>query len=168
MFYGRSCSSKASNLGNQDSHRDSGGLSPVQTDWWADIRSNSLLVHFLRQYAIKPKEPTQISVVLKSLCAYIEPCSCAQFANLHPGANLHPLMSRSYANKLCSYVLNDSNSVLSQCMCVGGRGGGGGGASSIFRRRSVLLKLSHYIHIKAKSEKHIHNMITIFYLYFIQ
>ena len=23
---------------------------------------------------------------------------------VHPGANLHPLMSRSYANKLCSYV----------------------------------------------------------------
>ena len=42
-----------------------------QTDWWADIRSNSLLVHFLRQYAIKSKEPTQISVVLKSVCAYI-------------------------------------------------------------------------------------------------
>ena len=56
---------------------------------------------------------------------------------------------------------------LSVCVSVEG-GGGGGGASSIFRRRSVLLKLSHYIHIKAKSEKHIHNMITIFYLYFIQ
>ena len=25
-------------------------------------------------------------------------------ANIHPGVNLHPLMSRSYANKLCSYV----------------------------------------------------------------
>ena len=24
--------------------------------------------------------------------------------NLHPGANLHPLASRSYANKSCSYV----------------------------------------------------------------
>ena len=37
-----------------------GGLSSVQTGWLADIRSNTLLVHFLRQYAIKPKEPTQI------------------------------------------------------------------------------------------------------------
>ena len=46
------------------------------------------------------------------------------------------------------------------CVC-----GGGGGASSIFRRRSVWLKLSHSIHIKAKSKKHIHNMTTIFYLY---
>ena len=44
-----------------------GGLSPVQTDWRADIRSYTLLVHFLRQYAIKPKEPTQICVVLKSV-----------------------------------------------------------------------------------------------------
>ena len=43
----------------------------------------------------------------------------------------------------------------------------GGGASSIFRRRSVWLKLLHSIHIKAKSEKHIHNITTtcIFYLY---
>ena len=49
-------------------------------------------------------------------------------------------------------------------VCVSGEGGGGG-ASSIFRRRSVWLKLSHFIHIKAKSEKHIHNMATIFYLY---
>ena len=38
----------------------------------------------------------------------------------------------------------------------GGGGGGGGGASSIFRYKG---------HIKAKSEKHIHNMATIFYLY---
>ena len=43
--------------------------------------------------------------------------------------------------------------------------GGGGGASSMFRRRSVWLKLLHSIHIKAKSEKHIHNMTTIFYSY---
>ena len=43
--------------------------------------------------------------------------------------------------------------------------GGGGGASSLFRRRSVWLKLSHSIHKKVKSEKHIHNMTTIFYLY---
>ena len=47
----------------------------------------------------------------------------------------------------------------------GGGGGGGGGASSIFRRRRVWLKLSHSIHLKAKSEKHVHNMTTIFYLY---
>ena len=44
-------------------------------------------------------------------------------------------------------------------------GGGGGGASSIFRRRIVCMKLLHTIHLKAKSEKHIHNMTTIFYLY---
>ena len=43
--------------------------------------------------------------------------------------------------------------------------GEGGGSSSIFRRRSVWLKLLHSIHIKAKSEKHIHNMTTMFYLY---
>ena len=41
----------------------------------------------------------------------------------------------------------------------------GRGASSLFRRRSVWLKLLQSIHIKAKSEKHIHNMTTIFYLY---
>ena len=28
-------------------------------------------------------------------------------------------------NSLCFNVLNDSNSVLSRCMCVRGRGGGG-------------------------------------------
>ena len=50
-------------------------------------------------------------------------------------------------------------------VCVSGEEGGGGGASSIFRRWSVWLKLSHSIHIKAKSEKRIHNMTTIFYLY---
>ena len=57
--------------------------------------------------------------------------------------------------------------VLSRCMCVRVKvgGGGGGGASSIFRRRRVWLKLLHSIHIKAKSEKHIHNMTTIFYSY---
>ena len=48
-------------------------------------------------------------------------------------------------------------------VCVSGEGGGG--ASSTFRRRSVWLKCSHSIHIKAKSEKHIHYMTTIFYLY---
>ena len=69
-------------------------------------------------------------------------------------------------NSLCSNVLNDSISVLSRCMCRRGRGGGGGGgASSLFRRRSVWLKLLQSIHIKVKSEKHIHNMTTIFYLY---
>ena len=45
-------------------------------------------------------------------------------------------------------------------MCVRGRGA----ASSIFRRRSLWLKPLHSIHIKAKSEKHIHKMATIFYL----
>ena len=43
--------------------------------------------------------------------------------------------------------------------------GEGGDASSIFRRRSVLLKISHSIHIKAESEKHNNNLTTIFYLY---
>ena len=66
-------------------------------------------------------------------------------------------------NSLCSNVLNDSISVLSRCMCVRGRGGGGGRASSLFRRRSVWLTLLQSIHIKVKSEKHIHNMTTIFY-----
>ena len=53
-------------------------------------------------------------------------------------------------------------------VCVLGEGGGG--ASSIFRRRSVWLKPLHSIHIKAKSEKHIHNMLgclgwaTLFYI----
>ena len=61
-------------------------------------------------------------------------------------------------NSLCLNVLNDSISVLSRCMCV--RGMEGGGASSLFRRRSVWLKLSYSIHIKVKSEKHIHNMTT--------
>ena len=48
-------------------------------------------------------------------------------------------------------------------VCVSGERGGG--ASSIFRRRSVCMKLLHSIHIKAKSEKHIHNMKTIFFVY---
>ena len=64
-------------------------------------------------------------------------------------------------NSLCLNVLNDINYVLSGCICVGGRGD----ASSIFRRRSVLLKISHSIHIKAESEKHNNNLTTIFYLY---
>ena len=65
-------------------------------------------------------------------------------------------------NSLCLIVLNAINYVLSGCMCVGGRGG----ASSIFRRQSAWLKISHSIHIKAKSEKHNNNnLTTIFYLY---
>ena len=51
-------------------------------------------------------------------------------------------------NSLSLNVLNDSMFVLSRCMCVRERGGG----SSLF-------------HIKVKSEKHIHNMTKIFYLY---
>ena len=47
-------------------------------------------------------------------------------------------------------------------VCVSGEEDG---ASSIFRLWSVWLKLSNSIHIKSKSEKHIHNMTTIFYLY---
>ena len=64
-------------------------------------------------------------------------------------------------NSLCFNVLNDSNSVLSRCMCARGRVG----AFSIFRARSVWLKLLHSIHLKAKSEKHIHNMTPIVYFY---
>ena len=48
-------------------------------------------------------------------------------------------------------------------VCVLGEGGGG--ASSLFRRRIVWLKLLQSIHIKVKSEKHIHYMTTIFDLY---
>ena len=66
-------------------------------------------------------------------------------------------------NSLCLNVLNDSISVLSRCMCVrGSGGGGGGGASSLYRRLSAWLKLLQSIHIKVKSEKHTHNMTTIF------
>ena len=50
-------------------------------------------------------------------------------------------------------------------VCGSEKKGGGGAASSIFRRRSVWLKPLHSIHGKAKSEKHILNMTTIFYLY---
>ena len=49
----------------------------------------------------------------------------------------------------------------------GGGGGGGGGGLPRYFDGGVWLKLSHSIHIKAKSEKHIHNMTTIFYLYMI-
>ena len=69
-------------------------------------------------------------------------------------------------NSLCLNVLNDSIKlcIISVYVCQG-KGGGGGVALSIFRRRSVWLKPLHSIHIKSKSEKHIHNMATIFYLY---
>ena len=66
-------------------------------------------------------------------------------------------------NSLCFNVLNDSNSVLSRCMCVRGRGVG---LSQYFDGGvPVWLKLLHSIHLKAKSEKHIHNMTTIFYFH---
>ena len=68
-------------------------------------------------------------------------------------------------NSLSLNFLNDSIIVLSRCMCVRERGGGGGGGSSLFRRRSVWLKLLQSIHIKVKSETHIHNMTKIFFLY---
>ena len=64
-------------------------------------------------------------------------------------------------NSLSLNVPYDSVFVLSRCMCVRERGGG----SSLFRRRSVWLKLLQSIHIKVKSEKHIHNKTKIFYLY---
>ena len=47
-------------------------------------------------------------------------------------------------------------------VCVQGKEGGG---SLLFLRRSVWLKLLQSIHIKVKSEKHIHNKTKIFYLY---
>ena len=56
----------------------------------------------------------------------------------------------------------NSNTLYYLGVCVLGEGGG---AFSIFRRRSVWLKLLHSIHLKAKSEKHIHNSTTIFYFY---
>ena len=46
----------------------------------------------------------------------------------------------------------------------GGGGGGGGGVRDISTAECVVKPL-HSIHIKAKSEKHIHNMATLFYLY---
>ena len=77
----------------------------------------------------------------------LKPCSCAHLhpganlhtgANIYSGANLHPLTSRSYANKLCPYAprfdkkLNTRYSflrknslcffVLSRCVCVLGEG----------------------------------------------
>ena len=54
-------------------------------------------------------------------------------------------------HSLCLNVLNDSNSVLSRCLCVGGEGGPryfDGGVCV----RGVCMKLLHSIHIKAKSE----------------
>ena len=52
-------------------------------------------------------------------------------------------------------------------VCVLGEGGGGGGGGGLPRYfdDGVWLKLLHSIHIKAKSEKHIRNMTTIFYSY---
>ena len=95
------------------------------------------------------------------LCRVHMPINCVHthidlIGNLTQGTHF-------YGNSLGLNALNDSNSVLSRCMCVGGREGGG--ASSICRRQSVWLKISHSIHLKAKSDKHIHNMTTIFYLY---
>ena len=51
--------------------------------------------------------------------------------------------------------------MISVYVCQG-KGGGGGVFLDI---SSVWLKPLQSIHIKAKSEKHIHNMATIFYLY---
>ena len=62
-------------------------------------------------------------------------------------------------NSLCFNVLNDSNSVLSRCMCVRGRERGGG-FLDISTAECVVETL-----LKAKSEKHIHNMTSIFYFY---
>ena len=52
-------------------------------------------------------------------------------------------------------------------VCVSGELGGGGPRyfDSGVCVRGVCMKLLHSIDIKAKSEKHIHNMTTIFCLY---
>ena len=49
-------------------------------------------------------------------------------------------------------------------MCRGERGGGGG-FLDIWMAECVYETFIHSIHIKVKSEKHIHNMATIFFLY---
>ena len=59
---------------------------------------------------------------------------------------------------LCLNVLNDSNSVLSRCMCVGE--GGGRGFLDISTAECVVETFTLH-----KSEKHIHNIKTIFYLH---
>ena len=40
--------------------------------------------------------------------------------------------------------------------------GGGGGGFSVVRWRSVWLNFLNFIHLKAKSEKHIHNNDVLF------
>ena len=63
---------------------------------------------------------------------------------------------------LCLNVLIDSVTLYNLGVCVSGERVG---VSLIFRRRSVWLKSLDSIHIKAKSEKQIYNMATIFHLY---
>ena len=59
-------------------------------------------------------------------------------------------------NSLCLNVLNGS--ILSRCMCVNGKGG----FLIISTAECVVETFTLYSY---KSEKHIHNMTTIFYLY---
>ena len=98
--------------------------------------------------------------------------------NLHPGANLHPLcrvhMPMNYVHthqdlirnltqgthfmrySLCFNVLN---SVLYRYMCVRGRGRG---FLEISTAECVVETFLHFFHLKAKSEKHIHNNDVLF------
>ena len=47
-------------------------------------------------------------------------------------------------------------------VCVLGEGGGG---FLVISTAECVVETFNFIHIKVKSEKHIHNMTTIFYLY---
>ena len=90
------------------------------------------------------------------LCRVHMPINCV---HTHQDLIRHLTQSIFMRNLLSLNVLNGSNAVLSRCMCLGE--GVWSGASSIFRRRSVWVKLSHSIHIKAKSEKHIQYSICM-------
>ena len=65
-------------------------------------------------------------------------------------------------NLLCLNVLNDSIYELYRCMCIRAMGGGGG--FLVISTTECVIE-AFTIHIKVKSEKHIHNMATIFRLY---
>ena len=65
----------------------------------------------------KAKALISFTITAKLICVFVFVCkkkkrfshneahlSRVHVHNLHPGANLHPLMSRSYENKLCSYA----------------------------------------------------------------
>ena len=101
----------------------------------------------------------------------LKPCSCAQFASgckfapgskFTPGANLHPLASRSYANKSCSYVprfylkFNTRYIVLwSNSLCLNVLCGSDPLSLRVMCVRNISiagvgLKRLHSIHIKAR------------------